>query len=78
MSEIKCKMFESKLTNGQLIMINSMINKMNLQDSKENLVSGFTDGRSSNCKDLYVNEATNIIRYLKNRQSAALAEQIEG
>lgn len=59
-------MFEGKLTNGQLICINKMIQEKRLSASKENIVSGFTNGRSSNIRDLYVNEATDIIRYLKN------------
>lgn len=77
MNEIKCKMYESKLTNGQLICINTMINKLHLQATKEDLISGFTEGRSNNCKELYVNEATNIIRYLKTRQQAQLADNAE-
>lgn len=63
-------MFESKLTNGQLILINSMIRNLRLQSSREKIISGFTQGRSTECKDLYVNEATDIIRYLKNYNTA--------
>ncbi len=66
MRETKCKLFESKLTNGQLICIKKMISEKRLQASKDSIVSNFTNGRSSNLSDLYVNEATDIIRYLKN------------
>ncbi len=69
MSETKCKLFESKLTNGQLICIKKMITEKRLQASKDSIVSGFTNGRSSNLSDLYVNEATEIIRYLKNHKT---------
>ena len=66
MSETKCKMFEGKLTNGQLICINKMISEKRLQANKETIISEFTNGRSSNIRELFVNEATDIIRYLKN------------
>jgi hypothetical protein len=65
MNETKCKMFEGKLTNGQLIFINKMIAEKRLNGSKDSIVSGFTNGRSSDPRELFVNEATDIIRYLK-------------
>lgn len=76
MSETKCKMFESKLTNGQLICINKMITEKRLQSSKEQIVSDFTKGRSLSVKDLYVNEATEIIRLLKNIKHGEVYETI--
>ncbi|MBS1776939.1 MAG: hypothetical protein JSS64_11740 [Bacteroidetes bacterium] len=65
MSETKCKLFETKLTTGQLICINKMIAEKRLTLKKDNLISDFTKGRTVNVKDLFVNEATDIIRFLK-------------
>lgn len=66
MSETKCKLFETKLTTGQLICINKMITEKRLSLSKENIILDFTKGRTTNVKELYVNEATDIIRFLKD------------
>ncbi len=66
MSETKCKLFETKLTTGQLICINKMIMEKRLVLTKDNIILDFTKGRTTNVKELYVNEATEIIRFLKD------------
>ena len=66
MSETKCKLFETKLTTGQLICINKMISEKRLALSKDLIISDFTKGRTDSVKDLFVNEATDIIRFLKD------------
>ena len=74
--ETRCKLFETKLTNGQLICINKMITEKRLSSSKELIISKFSNGRSTNTKDLFVNEATDIIRYLKNVKHGQLDESL--
>ena len=76
MREPKCKLFETKLTSGQLICINKMIIEKRLQVSKEQIISSFTSGRSTNVRDLFVNEATEIIRYLKSYRASQLEETV--
>ncbi|RYZ55913.1 MAG: hypothetical protein EOP49_01820 [Sphingobacteriales bacterium] len=78
MNSSRCKMFESKITNGQLLMINTMIARLRLQASKEKIIAGFTEGRATQCKELYVNEATDIIRYLKAYTPADTEETVAG
>lgn len=74
MSETKCKLFETKLTTGQLICINKMITEKRLSSAKDNIILDFTKGRTVNVKELYVNEATDIIRFLKDFKYGAIYE----
>lgn len=74
MSETKCKLFETKLTTGQLICINKMITEKRLASNKDNIILDFTKGRTTSVKDLYVNEATDIIRFLKDFKYGSIYE----
>ncbi len=74
MSETKCKLFETKLTTGQLICINKMIAEKRLALSKDNIILDFTKGRTANVKELFVNEATDIIRFLKDFRYGSVYE----
>ncbi|HRO41465.1 MAG TPA: hypothetical protein PL009_01430 [Flavipsychrobacter sp.] len=73
-SETKCKLFETKLTTGQLICINKMISEKRLVLKKDNIILDFTKGRTVNVKELFVNEATDIIRFLKDFKYGAVYE----
>jgi hypothetical protein len=70
MREAKCKLFESKLTNGQLILINKMIADKKLNAQKEQIIGEITMSRTGNVRELFVNEATDVIRFLKNGRPA--------
>ena len=74
MSETKCKLFETKLTTGQLICINKMITEKRLSTEKDNIILDFTKGRTVNVKELFVNEATDIIRFLKEFKYGSVYE----
>ena len=74
MSETKCKLFETKLTTGQLICINKMITEKRLSTAKDNIILDFTKGRTVNVKELFVNEATDIIRFLKEFKYGSVYE----
>jgi hypothetical protein len=76
MSETKCKLFETKLTTGQLICINKMITEKRLVLSRDSIIMDFTKGRTTNVKELYVNEATDIIRFLKDFKYGAVYEAV--
>ena len=66
MKEAKCKLFESKLTNGQLILINKMFAEKRMVSVKEQVVSEITASRTETVRDLFVTEATDFIRFLKS------------
>lgn len=74
MTETKCKLFETKLTTGQLICINKMITEKRLSLAKDNILLDFTKGRTTNVKELFVNEATDIIRFLKDFKYGSIYE----
>lgn len=54
-----------KVSPGQLSCIGALINKLNLQDQKNDMVRGFTNGRTDSRADMYMNEAADMIRHLK-------------
>ena len=74
MTETKCKLFETKLTTGQLICINKMITEKRLSLAKDNILLDFTKARTTNVKELFVNEATDIIRFLKDFKYGSIYE----
>lgn len=71
MKEAKCKLFESKLTNGQLILINKMFAEKKMVSAKEQVILDITASRTENVRDLFVNEATDVIRFLKSGKPAS-------
>lgn len=55
------------VTKQQLILINTLISKLNInKDTKETMVLGFTLGRSISTKDLTQSEASDLIKHLKS------------
>lgn len=71
MKENKSFMFEAKLTSGQLILINKMISERRLAASKEQIMLQVTSGRTDNVRELFVSEATDVIRFLKSGKTAS-------
>lgn len=57
---------ENKANKGQLACLGAMITKLKLQSSKESIVLGFTNGRTDSRADMYKEEATAMIKYLKS------------
>ncbi|NBH90339.1 MULTISPECIES: hypothetical protein [Bacteroidales] len=48
----------------QLKMIHTLLSKFGLAGQKENIVLGFSDGRTDSCRDLTMTEAKQLINYL--------------
>lgn len=62
---------ENKITTAQLICINTIISKSNIdKETKKVIVSGFTNGRSASSADLTQDEAAALIGHLKKPESA--------
>lgn len=53
------------INNNQLSCIHALISKLRLKERKEEMVLGFTSGRSGSSKDLTSEEANAMIRHLK-------------
>lgn len=70
-------MFEAKLTSGQLILINKMISDRRLTSAKEQIISEITSGRTDNVRELFVSEATEVIRFLKSGKSLEVSTAVE-
>ena len=55
------------INKSQLICINTLISKLQLQKEKKDMVNGFSSGRTETSKELSFDEATAMISYLKSR-----------
>ncbi len=58
--------YEPKATSGQIILINKMMADQKMNPQKEAIVSEITSSRTDNVREVFVHEATEIIRFLKS------------
>ena len=57
----------NSLNKPQLIALNTLISKLRItKDDKQMMVSGFSNGRCTSSKDLYMDEAALMISHLKS------------
>jgi hypothetical protein len=56
---------KAKLTPDQLKAIHTLLNKQGLKDEKDNIVSGFTAGRTTSSRAMHYDEAAALIGHLK-------------
>ncbi|MCX6210119.1 MAG: hypothetical protein NTZ59_11660 [Bacteroidetes bacterium] len=68
------------ITKQQLVCINTIISKRNIaKEDKEVMVMGFTGGRATSSKELTYDEATAMIKHLKdNDPHKAAIEKMKG
>lgn len=57
---------KNQISKAKLACIHALINKLHLKGRKEEMVMGFTTGRSGSSKDLTNDEANAMIRHLKS------------
>ncbi len=58
------------ITQPQLKMIHTLLGKQGLTKDKPNLIYGFSNGRTESSKELYINEARDLIQYLKDQDES--------
>jgi hypothetical protein len=63
------------ITPSQLKIIHTLFNKIGNAPHKKDIIAGFTNGRSESSKDLYFDEATDLIKYLKNFDNEAISAE---